>query len=313
MGSRPPPRTNGCRPRTRRDSQTVPRCSSPRRAACRGVEDVEELFAKGGVRRDGSERAVGPNTRVAGSSGDAPRGNVQASVRDNQEALRAARAIASCRSQSACKRIQNWGDVFNRRARRNAVSAVMPLLPSTISFRRLSEIPSRRAAATWPIPIGLRNSSSSISPGGIAGPNQRESLVIIFDADFVGMALLPSERDAILIVDPNAVPTSVVPFQPLEPIAGRDGEILESCRDVDRLEFALRHPPERARNPSSGARVALAKQVNGRLIPERLNHGSTLYATRRVCNSTRESEAASHEHGHRTGSSRRRDSAASAG
>jgi len=92
--------------------------------------------------------------------------------------------------------------------------------------------------------------------------------VIIFDADFVGMALLPSECDAILIVDPNAVPTGVISFQPLEPIAGRGGEILEPCRDVERLKFALRHTPELTRNPSSGVRVALAKQVNGRLISE---------------------------------------------
>jgi hypothetical protein len=92
--------------------------------------------------------------------------------------------------------------------------------------------------------------------------------VIIFDADFVGMALLPSERDAVLIIDPNAMPTAAVPFQQLEPIAGRDREILEPGRDIDRLEFALRHAPELTRNPSSGARIALAKQVNGRLIPE---------------------------------------------
>jgi hypothetical protein len=102
----------------------------------------------------------------------------------------------------------------------------------------------------------------------MAGPNQRGSLVIIFDADFVGMALLPSERDAILVVDPNAVPTGLVPFERLEPIAGRDGEILEPRRDVERLEFALRHAPELTRNPSSRARVALAKQVNSGLIPE---------------------------------------------
>jgi hypothetical protein len=56
------------------------------------------------------------------------------------------------------------------------------------------------------MPIGLRNSSRSISPGGIAGPSQFGSLVRVFDADFVGMSLLPSERDAVLVVDPYAVP-----------------------------------------------------------------------------------------------------------
>jgi hypothetical protein len=82
------------------------------------------------------------------------------------------------------------------------------------------------------------------------------------------MALLPAERDAILVVDPNAVPPDLVPFERLEPIAGRDGETLEPCRDIERLEFALRHAPELTRNPSSGARVAFAKQVNGCPIGE---------------------------------------------
>ena len=38
------------------------------------------------------------------------------------------------------------------------------------------------------IESGFRNSSRSISPGGIAGPGQFGSLVIVFDPDFVGMS-----------------------------------------------------------------------------------------------------------------------------
>jgi hypothetical protein len=75
-----------------------------------------------------------------------------------------------------------------------------------ISFRRFNETPRRREASAWPMPSGFRNSSSRISPGGMAGPSQLESLVIILDADFVGMLLLPTERYAILGVDSNAVP-----------------------------------------------------------------------------------------------------------
>src|SRR3989442_2665572 len=77
--------------------------------------------------------------------------------------------MASCRSQSACKRIQNCGEVLNSRARRNAVSAVMPRLPSTISFRRLSEMPSRRAASTWPI-LWLANIASGQRSLTVASP-----------------------------------------------------------------------------------------------------------------------------------------------
>jgi len=46
--------------------------------------------------------------------------------------------------------------------------------------------------------MGLRNSSRRISPGGIAGPNQFGSLMIVFDADFVRMSLLPEEGYSIL-------------------------------------------------------------------------------------------------------------------
>lgn len=83
--------------------------------------------------------------------------------------------------------------------------------------------------------IGFRNSSSNISPGGIAGPNQFGSLVIIFDADFVGMSLLPLEGNAILIVDANAMPAHLITFQGLQPIACWYLEIVDSCRHVNRL------------------------------------------------------------------------------
>jgi hypothetical protein len=55
--------------------------------------------------------------------------------------------------------------------------------------------------------MGLRNSSSSISPGATAGPSQFGSLVIVFDADFVDMSLFPSEGDAKRLVHPDAVTT----------------------------------------------------------------------------------------------------------
>ena len=150
----------------------------------------------------------------------------------------------------------------------------MPRLPSTISFRRFSEIPSRRAASTWPIAIGFRNSSSNISPGEIAGPGQFGSLVIVFDANFMGLSLLPSERDAILVVDPNAVRSCLIPLQRLESIAGRGREILESGRDVERLQLSLGDSPDFARDPPRRTRIAFPKQVSRSLVTERLNQRS---------------------------------------
>src|SRR5580704_6882561 len=119
------------------------------------------------------------------------------------DAFRAARRTACCRSQSACRCIHICGDVFRKRDSLSAVSAVMPRLPRTISLSRLSEIPRRRAASTCLIPSGLRYSSSRISPGGITGPSQFGSLVIVFDGNFVGMSVLPPEGDAVLSVHPE--------------------------------------------------------------------------------------------------------------
>src|SRR5205807_4019608 len=128
------------------------------------------------------------------------------------EAFRDARSKARCKSQSACNRIQTCGDILSKRASRRAVSALMPRLPRMISFRRFNEIPRRRAASAWPTPSGFRNSSSRISPGGMDGPSQLGSLVIILDADLVGMLLLPTERYAKLLVDSNAVPAGLIAF-----------------------------------------------------------------------------------------------------
>src|SRR6266540_221735 len=104
-------------------------------------------------------------------------------------------------------RIHTCGDVFRNRASRSAVSAVMPRFPRMISFSRLREMPRRLAASSCPRPSGFRYSSSRISPGGIAGPNQLGSLVIVFDADFVRMSVLPPKRDPVLFVHPNTMPS----------------------------------------------------------------------------------------------------------
>jgi hypothetical protein len=63
--------------------------------------------------------------------------------------------------------------------------------------------------------MGFKYSSRRISPGGIAGPNQFGPLVIVFDADLVGISVLPAERDAVLIVHANAVPSGLVSLQQL--------------------------------------------------------------------------------------------------
>ena len=52
-------------------------------------------------------------------------------------------SVAGRRSQSAWRCIQNCGEVLRNRDNRRAVSAVIRRLPSTTSFGRLAESPSR--------------------------------------------------------------------------------------------------------------------------------------------------------------------------
>ena len=80
----------------------------------------------------------------------------------------------------------------------------MPRLPNTISFRRLSEISRRRAASSWPNER-LQKFLEQDFARGHRRPEPVRSPVIVFDRDFEGMPVLPSKRDAILIVYANAV------------------------------------------------------------------------------------------------------------
>ena len=51
----------------------------------------------------------------------------------------------------------------------------------------------------------------------LAGRNRRTQpvriLVIVFDADFVGMSVLPAKRHAVLLIDPNAVTARLITLQ----------------------------------------------------------------------------------------------------
>ena len=98
---------------------------------------------------------------------------------------------------------------------------------------------------------GLRYSSSRISPGGIRTQPDR-SLVIVFDADFVGISVLPPKRDPILVVDSNAVPAGLVALQQFEPITGWDSEIVQPTRRVNQPQLPLDAAPQFARDRRAG-------------------------------------------------------------
>ena len=147
-------------------------------------------------------------------------------------------------------------------------------LPRTTSLRRFAKIPSRCAASACRSPAGLRNSSSRISPGGKPGRVQFGALVMVFDMDLVGMAVLRPKRHAIRIVDPNAVLCESRPLEALQSTAFRDSEVVESSRQVQGLEFAVRDRPQSSRQAASVARVAFAEKVDSSFIGEQLYHVS---------------------------------------
>src|SRR5688572_2169816 len=144
----------------------------------------------------------------------------------------------------------------------------MPRLPRTISLSRLSEMPSRSAAWTCPKPRGLRYSSSRISPGGIAGPSQSGSLVIILDADFVGMATLPPERHPVLVIHSNTVALGSLALQALKSIARRSRQVVEAGGCIQAFEFPLHDAPEFTWNAPGGPRVSFPEEVRGGLVRE---------------------------------------------
>ena len=114
----------------------------------------------------------------------------------------------------------------------------------------------------------------------IAGPSQFGSLVIVFDADFVGMAALPSERDAILLVDANAMATGVTALQAFQAIASGNREILELGGSVEQFQLPLSASPEVTRDSSSGTSISFPEQIRGRLantarVLSAVTHSST--------------------------------------
>jgi hypothetical protein len=86
------------------------------------------------------------------------------------------------------------------------------------------------------------------------------------------MAALPSERNAILLVDAYAVTTGLIALQQLKAVTGRYDEIIKTTGGVEQFQFPLDDPPQLARDPPSRARISFAKQVCRGLVSKRVNH-----------------------------------------
>jgi hypothetical protein len=97
------------------------------------------------------------------------------------------------------------------------------------------------------------------------------------------MSIFPPERHPILIIDTHAVPARLISLEQLEPVAGRNRQIIDPPRGIKQFQLPLNDAPDLARMSSSGSRISLAEQIRGRLIAKGLNQPS-LHVTRIVCN-----------------------------
>ena len=82
------------------------------------------------------------------------------------------------------------------------------------------------------------NSSASTSPGWMGA---RRS-VVIGDFDVMGAILVPSEADAVLVVDPDRILPGAVALERLEPVARRGAQIIEPMGGVEHRQFSQGGP-----------------------------------------------------------------------
>jgi hypothetical protein len=86
------------------------------------------------------------------------------------------------------------------------------------------------------------------------------------------MSVLPSKRDAILLVHANTVTAALITLQQLKTVAGRNDEIIEANGGVDQLQFPLDDSPQLTWDSPSGTSISFAEQIRRGLVSKRVNH-----------------------------------------
>jgi len=84
--------------------------------------------------------------------------------------------------------------------------------------------------------------------------------VIVDDLHLVCVTVLPGKTDPPLIVDSNTVLTGSPAFELLQPIAGRNAEILQLLGGIDEPELS-KHDPMKVRGETSD-RLPLEKALS---------------------------------------------------
>jgi len=80
--------------------------------------------------------------------------------------------------------------------------------------------------------------------------------VVVHDLDAFGASRSPAKTDAVLIVDPDAVLAGTIAFECLEPIPGRNPQVVEPAGDLELSELASsdRLDTDESPNPRSAGK-----------------------------------------------------------
>src|SRR5690554_4670175 len=123
------------------------------------------------------------------------------------------------------------------------------------------------------MPNPWMKSSMSTSPGWIGASLS----VVVNDLHLLRSGVGPHEADPPLVVDPDAVLPGPIALQRLEPVPGRDAEIVKRLRGPDLTQLAQRHPLD---TRIHRGHALAAPQTFGVLVAERSDHSTSV--TRRV-------------------------------
>jgi hypothetical protein len=106
-------------------------------------------------------------------------------------------------------------------------------------LRRGNDTPSLAAKSDCVIAIGFKNSSSSISPGWVGArflgnlvfivediearrAGSLPALVVVRNFDLIGISILPTETDPILLIDTNTCLSRPITLQHFQPVTRWD-------------------------------------------------------------------------------------------
>ena len=93
--------------------------------------------------------------------------------------------------------------------------------------------------------------------------------MVVRDLDVVGMVGLPSETDAVLVVDTDAILTCSLSSQPLEAVSWWHSEVEEADDAIQLIELPSCYGPQGLRaGPSCRSRIPSVEDVLGPAVAE---------------------------------------------